>query len=147
LGLFCRKKIEKKNKTISIKYKLILIKLIVPMSKIIKFTLTKKKKNLQTYKLTSKVDKIVKYHLNILNTKPIDFTNFLPKTIKRKDLYEIYFYYWFHYYKKKTETMTEKELSKLGEMFLPICEDRKSTFADKVKKIYYSVNKLRIVKN
>jgi len=147
LGLFCRKKIEKKNKTISIKYKLILIKLIVLMSKIIKFTLTKKKKNLQTYKLTSKVDKIVKYHLNILNTKPIDFTNFLPKTIKRKDLYEIYFYYWFHYYKKKTETMTEKELSKLGEMFLPICEDRKSTFADKVKKIYYSVNKLRIVKN
>ena len=39
--------------------------------------------------------------------------------------------------------MTEKELSKLGEMFLPICEDRKSTFSEKVKKIYYSVNKLR----
>lgn len=117
------------------------------MGQIIKLRLNKKKKNLQTYKLTSKVDKIVKYHLNILNTKPIDFTKFLPKTIKRKDLYEIYFYYWFHYYKKKTETMTEKELSKLGEMFLPICEDRKSTFADKVKKIYYSVNKLRIVKN
>ena len=49
--------------------------------------------------------------------------------------------------KKKTETMTEIELSKLGEMFLPICEDRKSTFADKVKKIYYTVNKLRMVSN
>jgi hypothetical protein len=43
--------------------------------------------------------------------------------------------------------MTEKELSKLGEMFLPICEDRKSTFADKIKKVYYSVNKLRMVSN
>jgi len=117
------------------------------MGKIIQFRPTKKKKHLQTYKLTPKQDKIVKYHINILNTKPLDFTKFLPKTIKRKDLYEIYFYYWFHYYKKKTETMTEMELSKLGEMFLPICEDRKSTFADKVKKIYYTVNKLRMVSN
>jgi hypothetical protein len=113
------------------------------MGKIIK--LTKKKKDFQTYKLNPKIDKIVKYHLNILNTKPLNFTKFLPKNIKRNDLYEIYFYYWFHFYKKKTETMTEEQLSKLGEMFLPICEDRKSTFADKIKKVYYSVNKLRIV--
>jgi hypothetical protein len=115
------------------------------MGKIIQLRLTKKKKNFQTYKLTSKINKIVRYHLNILNTKPLDFTKFLPENIKRKDLYEIYFYYWFHYYKKKSETMTEKELLKLGEMFLPICEDRKYTFANKVKKIYYAVNKLRIV--
>ena len=43
--------------------------MIVPMSEIIQFRPTKKKKNLQTYKLTSKIDKIVKYHLNILNKK------------------------------------------------------------------------------
>ena len=48
------------------------------MGKIIQFIPTKKKKHLQTYKLTPKQDKIVKYHLNILNTKPLDFTKFLP---------------------------------------------------------------------
>ena len=88
--------------------------MIVPMSEIIQFRPTKKKKNLQTYKLTSKIDKIVKYHLNILNTKPIDFTKFLPKTIKRKDLYEIYFYYWFHYYKKKNRNYDRKGTIKIG---------------------------------
>ena len=83
------------------------------MGKIIQFRPTKKKKHLQTYKLTPKQDKIVKYHINILNTKPLDFTKFLPKTIKRKDLYEIYFYYWFHYYKKKNRNYDRNGIIKI----------------------------------
>jgi len=114
------------------------------MGTVLKF---KKKKRSYTrlYKLTPKEDKVYKYHLIELNTKPIDFARFQPTTIKKEKKYEVFFCYWIEYHKKNREFLTTDEILECGRLFFSIRDDDSIKGDDKFKVLYYRVNGIRLI--
>lgn len=108
------------------------------MKNIVKF----KKKILSKFKFYEKTkaeELIYQHHLN-LKTTPEDFSRIF-KTTHKEDLYQVFFFYFCDWHRMNCKDNC------LGPEILEICFDYKRTIEDSFKKLYFYVNKPRLIKN
>jgi hypothetical protein len=91
------------------------------------------------YEKTKEEESIYQHHLN-LKTTPEDFSKIF-RTTNREDLYQVFFFYFCDWHRANCKDNC------LGPQILENCFDTKRTIKDSFQKLYFYVNKPRLIKN